>query len=310
MADFAAPLSAPAAPPAPAFDHPADFYQVRDFGQKWEAAAQLLRRHGRPLLLALLCFVLPLLLLSLIVQTYGVSFLKNWTDNPQPVSSFSRATWMYMGVAYAGLALRLLAGTLATSLVYGLLRQLLAAAEAREPVQPSVRDIWRAAPLGRYLLQSLGASLLLMLGLLLLLFPGLYVLAASVLLPGVLSFERRGLGRAFELMKGASWSTLGVALIPIGVSLAFLWLPQLLISRLVGQEVLPTSPLWVYGLRAALVLVELVLHPAIDVMQGFHYFSLVEARESTGLAWRALILGQQPAPPAPTPDDSRYVPLY
>jgi hypothetical protein len=296
MADSAAFVHLAAPPDAPAFDHPADFYRVRDFGQKWEATAQLLRQHGRLLLLTLLRYTAPWLLAGALVQALIIKY-----PFSIPYSG---------GLVYLGVFLERVGEIVGTGIIYGFFRLRMNMHQS-----PGYRltptDIWEATEgIGLYFGKYLAVVLLCVVGLLLMIAPSVYVYVAFALVPGVVFMEHDGLTRTFELIKGSWWATAALVATVLGLSLGLNVVPSWLSGRFFAVN-WGNDSAWIWllllaqQLYGAAALLGLLL--VREVLMGFHYFGLIEARESPGLEWRASRLGQEPAP-APAAPDTLYAP--
>jgi hypothetical protein len=296
---------APTATAPPTFEHPADFYQVRDFGQKWEATAQLLRQHGRPLMLALLRYVAPWLLAGTLLQTAS-TFLPGLLD----YDTFDYRSYAWL--ARLGTVLGRVGALVGTGVVYGFLRLCMHCYQS-PGYQPTPADIWDStAHTGLYFGKFLTGVLLCGAGLLLMIAPAVYVAVVLTLLPGVVFMEQDGLGRTFELVKGHWWSTAGLTLVTLGFNVALILVPGALLGYLLGNPDFEdfSTPLMtaaVLGTQFFTLLVQLLLLPVRELVLAFNYFSIVEAKESPGLEWRAGRLGEALAPKTP-PADSLYAP--
>lgn len=288
------PIITPTTPHTPPFAHPGDFYQVRDFGQKWEATAQLLRWQGRPLLLALLYYAAPWLLLGNVLQAVTTA---------QTYSTGDATSWLQ----WAGMAIERLGELVGTAVVYGFLSLRLNMHQA-PGYQLTAADIWRATRgTGLYLGRWLSMALLVVAGFFLLIAPSVYVAVVMALLPGVVFLENDGLTRTFELIKDHWWPTAALVLVAQLISLALLAAPSAIgtfLLRAVMFDEDNTLTIWALALGMQLfgALAAFVMLPVRNVLLAFQYFGIVEAKEHLGLEWRAARLGQEAPAPLPNAD--------
>ncbi len=80
-------------------------------------------------------------------------------------------------------------------------------------------------------------TIIVVVGLVLFLVPGIYL--ATVLVPtllGVVAFERRGIGRCFELVRGRFWAVFGRCAMAVLVALAYNELVQLIVRTAFGVD--------------------------------------------------------------------------
>lgn len=270
----------------PTFSQPVDFYQTRDFGQKWEATAQLLRQHGRVLFATLLRYTAPWFLLGMIIEAAGFA-----TGNETAVN--------FVG----GIAQRV-GVVVGTGIVFGFLR--LRIQHYQTPGQElTVADVWDATTgTGAYFGKSILGGFVTVLAMLLLFLPGIYVAVTLTLLPAVSLLEDGDLSRCFTLIKGYWWSTFGLAIVA-----GILFIGLLIVPAFAAGALMATNPdNHLIGLPFSLftAVAMFFLNPLMNVLLAFNYFSIVEAKESPGLEWRAAQLGE--AAPAPANPDQLYAP--
>lgn len=274
------------APAPPAFSHPADFYQTRDFGQKWEATAQLLRLHGRELLGAVLRYASIWIVAGAFLQAVGLHYAGTDGAMLNPL----------------GLLFEMVGSFVVTGIVYGFMRARMHALD-----EPGARfnadQIWDFVNgLSNYFGSALIGGTLMVLGMICLLLPGLYIYVVLTLLPGVVLIEDgdKTLSRCFELIRGHFWSTAGLVMMTILLQWGVIYVPKSALNYLaLFLEIDYTEWGWVLPAQVLASALKFTLQPITAVLLAFNYFSLVEAKESPGLQWRAARIGQ--APPAAAP---------
>ncbi|UYZ59296.1 hypothetical protein [Hymenobacter latericus] len=203
---------------APPFSHPADFYQVRDFGQKWEATAQLLRLHYRELLGALVRYTGLYMLIGALFQVAGEHLVGTDGAMLYPIG-----TVFYWIGSFVG-----------TGVVYGFLRARMHALDEPE-ARYSPDQIWDfVSGLGSFFGSYLIFGALVVLGFLCLLIPGFYLWPAFTLLPGVVLLEdhEEPLSRCFRLIERCWWPTFGLVLLTALLSIGVIQVPQTLLQSL------------------------------------------------------------------------------
>ncbi|GAB2966308.1 hypothetical protein GCM10027048_40730 [Hymenobacter coalescens] len=278
-----------AAPPT--FSQPADFYQTRDFGQKWEAAAQLLREHGRVFFATLLRYTAPWLLLGTVVEV-AVATLPDGT----PGAGFLGGIFQRVGLVVG------------TGITFGFIRARMNLYQTPGH-QLTVADIWAATSgTGAYFGQYIISNLLTVFAMFLLVLPGIYVAVALTLLPAVFFLEDNGISRCLSLIKGHWWSTFGLALVYGLVFIGLLFVPAMVFGALVATGGADKSAAFTLPFSVLTALVFFFLNPTMNLLLAFNYFSIVETKESPGLEWRAAQLGA--APEAPAPGDDAYAPPF
>ncbi|RAK65221.1 hypothetical protein [Hymenobacter edaphi] len=273
---------------ATTFSQPADFYQTRDFGQKWEATAQLLRQHGRVLFAALLRYTGPWLLLGIIIEAAGY------------------ATGNETAVGFVGGICQRVALIVGTGITFGFLRLRIQHYQAPGR-ELTVADVWEATShTGAYFGKTIVGGLITTFALLLLLLPGIYVAVALTLLPAVVFLEADGdLSRCFNLIKGYWWSTFALALVYGLLFLGLLLVPAMVLGYFMASN--PDNRIIGIPFSLFTAAAMFFLNPVMNVLMAFNYFSIVEAKESPGLEWRAAQLGEAAPAPAAS-NDYRYAP--
>jgi hypothetical protein len=311
--------------PASHYDQATDFWQERDFGQKFSAVFEFLRVHWRPLGRVLLYLVGPLALVqSLVVvllqyqlfssvgRLYRLSSSYNMGMNF--MQFFTSPT--YFGGTLLGVALY---SVLVLS-VYGYLLECLYPTQPGQPI--GVAQVWAIVKrrfVGTFF-SLFGLGLLVMAGLFVFFIPGLYLSVALSLFFIVHLVEGSDfvatISRCLSLIKGKWWSTFGlifmmlllaglllrgatIVLGIVGVGLSGAGLLGGLSRHALNLPVLSA----VFGVLSTLA--ALLIYPLLLLAIAFQYFNLVERREGVGL--RTLI--QQLGQPAPTtPDHATYRP--
>lgn len=271
---------------APTFSQPADFYRTRDFGQKWEATAQLLRQHGRVLFATLLRYTGPWFVLGLIIEAAGAATGNEKAGNI--VSNLAQQVGDVVGVG----------------ITFGFLR--LRIQHYQTPGHElTVADVWGATTgTGAYFGRRIVGNIITGVALLLLLLPGIYVAVTLTLLPAVALLEEGDLSRCFDLIKGYWWSTFGLAAVAGLLLVSVLVVPAMVLGGL--MTIYPDNSLLELPFSVFAAVATFFLNPILTVLLAFNYFSIVEAKESPGLEWRAAQLGE--AAPAPANSDQLYAP--
>jgi len=300
------------------YDQALDFWQERDFGQKFSAVFDFLRVHWQPLGRVLLYLVGPLALLQAILlvvmqyQLFGSLGRFGRPDSPYGLGMnfagfFTSPT--YFGSTLLGTAFY---AVLVLS-VYGYLLECLYPSQPGQPI--GVPQVWAVVKqqFVSTFFSLLGLGLLVLVGFFVFLIPGVY-LSVALSLFFVVKLVEGGdfattLSRCLSLIKGKWWSTFGLIfmmLLLVGLLLRGATLVLgLVVAGLAGAGLLgglshsllnPTVLLAVFGVLSTLGV--LLVYPLLLLTIAFQYFNLVERREGVGL--RALIqqLGQ-PAPAGP-----------
>lgn len=313
-----------ASPDAP-FAQATDFWQERDFGQKFSAVFEFLRGHWRPLGRVLLYLVGPLALLqSLIVVVLQYQLFSSVGRFYRPGSSYDAGLNLgrffssptYFGGTLLGAAFY----TVLVLSVYGYLLECLYPTHPGQPI--GLAEVW--AVVKRHFISTFlslfGLGLLVLAGFFVFFLPGLYLSVALSLFFIVRLVEGGDfvttISRCLSLIKGKWWSTFGLIFMMlllagllvrgagivvgiVGVGLSGAGLLGGLSHHAFNLPVLGA----VLGVLSTLA--ALLIYPLLLLAVAFQYFNLVERREGVGL--RSLI--QQLGQPAPTaPDHATYRP--
>ena len=321
-------MAAPSSPAYAAFQSdaqrtyttPQDFYRLRDFGQKFEAAFAFLKKHGGNLYRVML---VPLLLALVPLVIVAVLFARNFNPAALAGRAGLESGLLLMMPAFFGLGVLILAALMAQFvLLYGFVKL-----RMRQPdpaVSIAAAEAWNEGK--RYLLPLIGysvvAAVLVTIGLFLLFLPGIYLATVLVLLPSVVVFEDADLGtsfsRCFALIKGKWWSTFGlymIAYVAIAMVSGGVGMVITIISTVLSLKD-PSGNATVVGIALAQSVqmgINLLLYPVLYVLLMFQYFNLVERHDHVSLQWQAEQLGQTPGGPTgadPTPDDNLFRPSY
>ncbi|WP_400193895.1 hypothetical protein [Hymenobacter sp. B81] len=296
------PAQPAAAAPAPLpFSHPLDFYRLRDFGQKTEAAAAFLRTYARDLGPPLLLYALPVLLFSGVLQGLGNHLQVGNGQHPSAiVGTLIERLGYLMLVAITGCFVRL-------RMYY-----------PNRAARPTPAETWAETRsqlgvlIGRYFV----AGLLLMGATLLLVLPGIYVGVPLSLLGAVMMIERpeSPIGRCFSLVEGHWWNSFALAGLCWLLHLLVGGVPLMLLGTvvdLIGSPGAADSLAFNLTVNILSMLLLLVVTPALELLILFHYFHLVEMREHPGLQLQAELLGQEPLPESrPGAADEPYAPGF
>ncbi|OON69745.1 hypothetical protein [Hymenobacter sp. CRA2] len=299
------------------FTRPQDYYQLRDFGRKFEATIEFFKHHGgnlyRVLLLSLIPFVIGMIIMGLSVFPFMNELKPGSTTLPADATMGMIAT----GFGAGGLFL-MVSFLLMTVLLFGFIKCRMEKEDPNAPITPA--EVWAASR--GYILPMIGygivVSLLMGVGFVLLFIPGIYLAYAFALLPCVIIFENAGLSEAISrplsLIQGKWWSTFGLILVgsmAIGlVALTVAGIVGLIVALLSPGPLSLDSPGFTAGTIARLI-INYAAYPVIFVLIAFQYFNLVERRDGVSLQWKIDQLGQEPkAHQADTQDDTLFRPSY
>lgn len=323
MAATPTPVSAYLTESERTFTTPRDYYRLRDFGQKFEAAIAYMRRHGlnmyRVLLLPLLLSALPLVLLAAAALAMSQQ-LAEWTGGFDPKNPFDTLAAVLPLVGLLLLGLGLIMGVM-YAMLFGFMKCRMA--QPDPAVKLSTAEVWQVAR--GYVLPLLGyffvTSVLSVVGWFLFLIPGVYLFVVFLLLPNVLVFEDQGFGRnfgrSFSLIRGKWWSTFGLYVIGAMILGMLSFMVNMVVMVVMVPLSLVADPTLVTVVTAIsqflMMALQFLLFPLVSVLLLFQYFNLVERRDHVSLQWRVEELGQTPAaaqPNAAAPDDSLFRPSY
>jgi hypothetical protein len=311
--------------PASHYDQATDFWQERDFGQKFSAVFEFLRVHWRPLGRVLLYLVGPLALVqSLVVVLLQYQLFSSVGRLYRLSSSYNMGmNFMQFFTSPTYFGGTLLGAAFYSVLVLSVYGYLLECLYPTQPGQPiGVAQVWAIVKrrfVGTFF-SLFGLGLLVMAGLFVFFIPGLYLSVALSLFFIVHLVEGSDfvatISRCLSLIKGKWWSTFGlifmmlllaglllrgatIVLGIVGVGLSGAGLLGGLSHHALNLPVLSA----VFGVLSTLA--ALLIYPLLLLAIAFQYFNLVERREGVGL--RTLI--QQLGQPAPTtPDHATYRP--
>ena len=309
------------------FTHEADFRRERDFGAKIGATFDFVAAQFRPLLKCLAYFVLPGALLGgiglgllmnnvlAVLPKPGTQLTPAAVDGFAAHSPFTGASFLGLGVAAVGF---LAAFLLLTSTIYGFVRVRLRT-PAAEVVQPA--QVWATVwpRLGRVVGAWLVLSLLFVVGtatlsavlaqlgpgfVFLLFFPLIWAAVCLTLFFPVLWMEDGGifasLGRAFYLVRGKWWSSLGLYMVMSIITGVVSYLFLIPLYALMGVRLLkvPGFDSELLSVAAASIYAIGWLFTAVLPLLAmvFQYFNLVERKEGLGLRLMLNTLGQSAAP--------------
>lgn len=267
------------------------FRRERDFGQVLSATFLFFRQNVKPLSKHLLRIIGPLLIIWAVCNVYTLRAL----GEDYPSGIFETLTMLSNNFTPMNF-LPMLTGLVYLALVYGYMVLYM----DRGFAQFSTRDLF--ALIIRHFLRLAVASILIFIvltvGALFFLLPFVYLLVVLSNYVIIMLREEAGIfdtiARCFQLIAGKWWPTFGLLLILWIIYFAFSFavsLPVVALTFLVsynsGSDITPTHMNMVWILINPLLAYLSYLLTTIPVMAlAFHYFSLVEQKEKTGLLER------------------------
>ncbi len=176
----------------------------------------------------------------------------------------------------------------------------------------SVAEIWNYSS-GLFLkifLAELGVAIIIFFATFLFIIPGIFVAVAFSLVPIVIVTEKIGfveaIGRSSNLISGHWWFTFGlifvIYLIMIGIGMVFM-VPVMIISFIIpivfGNPELITEGYWPIRLISGVSEISSFFYAFFTIALTFHYYSLVEKKEATGLLSKIEALDDSTPPVEP-----------
>ncbi|MCB9090796.1 MAG: hypothetical protein H6628_21070 [Calditrichae bacterium] len=268
-----------------------EFRRERDFGQVLSATFFFFRQNVKPLSKHLLLIIGPLLIIWAIYNVYNLRAL----GEDYPTGLFE--TMMLLTSNFSLMSfLPMLIGLVYIALIYGYMTLYM----DRGFAQFGTGDILRLV-LRHFLRLAVASALMFMMltvGVFFFLVPFVYLLVVLSNYYIIMLREDAGIFdaivRCFQLIAGKWWPTFGLLLILWIIYFAFSFavsLPVLALTFLVNynsaSDVTPTnlSMVWIF-LNPLLSYISYLLTSIPVMAVAFHYFSLVEQKEKTGLLER------------------------
>jgi hypothetical protein len=283
-----------------------DLHQTRDFGDIINVTFYFIQRNFRKLLLCVVFIAGPFALLTGLSTLY---FQPITIQASQGI--WSESYFVGMGIGYF---IYLLIHAVISALVYHFIRF---DAEEREF---GISDVWAKVvkDVPGLLLINLGALVIIIFAMFCLVIPGIYTAIAFSFISMVWLVERNGftnaVSRSYKLVYGRWWRTFGILFILLIVQFlisTLLVVPIQIIGSVAGLFDLSMNLMGTDSSPSAIALLALrnmfsmLCSAILMVALVFHYYSLVEEKEGTGLMAKIRTMGTQPAV-ADHPEEEEY----
>ena len=277
-----------------------EFYKRRDFGDKLNMVIVFLRQNAKSYFKAHLFITAPLLMIvNLLMMQMGFGFydLMNMSNAMIDETDFMSEMLKIYGFAFINY---ILMATLMTGVSYGYMKTY-----ETEPLdQISVNQVFQKAMRG---FPSLLASALLTMiisitGLFFIFIPGIYLWVVLSLCAPIIMFEGKNpinaIGRAFTLIKGHWWSTIGLVAVSLllgGLINYVFSIPQMIVYGILAinsatQMQAADPPAYMNILNVVFAALNtfgsIISYSIVYLALAFQYFNIIERRESRGLMQR------------------------
>lgn len=281
-------------------NQPINFKQERDFGDLFNATFSFISKEFKQLGSAILYYVFPLLLLSVIALTvYSIksnemvqSFAEAGKNDPFAVFTIMGSLFGYLGVA---MIISLAAYAMMVSAVYGYIKLFI----QNGPQGFTVNDVW--AQITKNFFNSMLAifviGLVVGLGFVFCILPGIYLGVALSIVVCIMIFEEKSFtdafGRSIKLINKNWWQTFAVIIITTIIMymiMLLLTVPSMIfgfksffMNIKSGQPVTMDLPVSYYVLSAVTQLLSHLIMVIPLVISAFIYYSAVEKVEKPSL---------------------------
>jgi hypothetical protein len=280
---------------------PVNFKQQRDFGEVFNATFAFIGQEIKPLGKAVLYFVLPILIITAILQVFvGIEYQKFLEAIQSNSAEIAANPFAAMGGIYKYLFFYMLVYLLSFSVLRCTIYAYIKNYVEKGKDQFTLADIW--VDVKRFLLPVIGTSLLIgaliAIGFGFCLFPGIWLGVSLSLIYIAMVFEGKGMGdafsRSFNLTKQSWWTTLAIILVCI-IIVYILYLILSIPAMLLGLKSLftsfknlseggtmnfSTSYFIITGITS---LISYILFSIPAIAISFQYFSLRETAERPSL---------------------------
>ncbi|MBC8054826.1 MAG: hypothetical protein H7Y13_17340 [Sphingobacteriaceae bacterium] len=270
-----------------------EFRQVRDFGQLVNDTFIFGKQNLKPLLKAVFTICGFFLIASCVAAIFYALRLQGSMESGEIVKPGQVFGWEY---ALNLISMLLFYTSIALTVFCYINLYIQKGNEA-----PGVEEVWENAKY--YFLRVLGSGLLLailfMVGVVLCVIPGIYLWPITSLMIAIMIFENGtfsySFDRGFKLIKGSWWTTFGAMFIVFLVLFAATMAVVLPVSLLTAGSIFLTktqasTPILI--LNTVLQSFAQIFYALPYIVVSLCYFSLVEAKEGTGLMERVDMIGK------------------
>jgi hypothetical protein len=280
---------------------PVNFKQQRDFGEVFNATFAFIGQEIKPLGKAVLFFVLPILIITAILQVFvGIEYQKFVGSMQANSAEIASNPFAFMGGIYKYMFFYLLIYLLAFSALRCTIYAYIKIYVEKGKDQFTTDDIW--VEVKKFFLPVIGTSLLIGIligfGYIFCVLPGIWLNISLSLIYIAMVFEGKGMGnafsRSFNLTKLNWWTTLAILLV-CGILVYILNLILSLPAMLLGIKSLFSSfknleeggamnfSTTYFVVTAITSLISYILFSIPVIAMAFQYFNLREVAERPSL---------------------------
>lgn len=270
-----------------------EYYRIRDFGQKFNATIEYLRRHFLPLFVLILVVTIPFTVVGGFIQYYfftelqGIAF--GGTDPFEILNLIGEALPIFLLSSVISVVLN-------ASLVGSVYTYMRMTEKSEEEIQP-LDVVGQLVPkIAGLVVLSIATTFIVILGFFFFFIPGIYLAVVLSLAIPVYLFENisvgEALGKPFTLIRGKWWSTFGLLfvtfflVIVLSVAIAFPVGLVIGINEMIGSEDLlsdQSAQFWQVLSSSVVNSLSYVLFSIPSIALAFQYFNLTERTEGRGL---------------------------
>ena len=279
-------------------DEKIEFYKKRQFGEKLNMIFVFLRQNAWPFVKAQVFITGPLLLLvNILVAKSSMSFLSFDFINGDPEEMLPELLTLYGNVFLVSMV----TGTLMPLVTYTYMKLYHEKGLGQFEIGHILSRVIRKLPM--VLIYNILTSLLVVIGMFFFILPGIYLAVVLSLGSAIIIFEDKDLfsafGRAFKLIKDKWFSTFGLLVVTVIISMiinAVFGLPQVIIFGIwtfnsldatTGTLDMSDVPSYMQTVNVIFAILStfgtLISYSVIYLGLGFQYFNLVERQEARGL---------------------------
>jgi len=258
----------------------------RDFGQTLSAAFNFLGQNFKNLVKNLLYISAIPLLFAIIFTNY---IMEEFIYQPQYISE-------NIGLYILNLFLSMLVTMVATVFISIIPIAYIKKYMEKKSTEISVNEVWQSVKktFFKVYFAGIGISIIVVLASLLFLIPGIYLAIAFSLVPVILVIEEIGfseaLGRSSNLISGHWWLTFGMLIvlyIILSVVSVVFHIPLYIITFISALSSVNSDfilqPDWKMKIATAFGSISYFIYSLFTLALTFHYFSLREKKEASGL---------------------------
>ncbi len=270
-----------------------EFYKIRDFGEKFNATVEFIRKHFLSLFVLILVVTVPFTVLGSIIQYFNFAEFQNFTlglSDPFEIINL-------MGELLPLILLSVVVSLFLNASLYGSVYTYMRMTENSELEVKPIDVVSKLLPkIGGLVVLSIVSTIIVMIGSMFFFLPGIYLAVVLALAVPVYVFEDvsigEALGKPFTLIRGKWWSTFGLLFVTIVLVIILAFAIAFPVGLVIGLKEIfsegeflsdESSQFWQVLSNSVINSLTYVFFSLPTIALAFQYFNLTERTEGRGL---------------------------